>query len=79
MNQPRCLAVDKLGHLLVCDHGNNRIKVFELQESSLKLIGTIGKKGNNKVEFKQPFSVGVLSDGRIVVNDVGNKRMLKIA
>lgn len=79
LNQPRCLAVDKLGHLLVCDHGNNRIQVFELQETSLKLIGTIGEKGNNKVEVKQPFSVGVLSDGRIVVNDVGNKRMLKIA
>ena len=30
------------------------------------------------MELKQPFSVGVLSDGRIVVNDVGNKRMLKI-
>ena len=79
LNQPRCLAVDKLGHLLVCDHGNNRIQVFELQESSLKLIGTIGEGGNSKVKLEQPFSVGVLSDGRIVVNDVGNKRMLKIA
>ena len=76
---PRCLAVDKVGHLLVCDHGNNRIQIFELQESSVKLIGTMGKGGNGKVELQQPFSVGVLSDGRIVVNDVGNKRMLKIA
>ena len=75
---PRCLAVDKVGNLLVCDHGNNRIQMFELHESSVKLIGTIGKGGNGKVELKQPFSVGVLSDGRIVVNDVGNKRMLKI-
>ena len=79
LNQPRFLAVDKLGHLLVCDHGNNRIQVFEVQESNLKLIGTIGKGGNSKVKLEQPFSVGVLSDGRIVVNDVGNKRMLKIA
>jgi len=79
LNCPRCLAVDKLGHLLVCDYGNNRIQVFELQESSLKLIGTIGKGGNSKVEFNQPFSLGVLSDGRIVVNDVGNKRLVKIA
>ena len=76
---PRCLAVDKVGHLLVCDHGNNRIQIFELQESSAKLIGTIGKGSNCKVELQQPFSMGVLSDGRIVVNDVGNKRMLKIA
>ena len=31
------------------------------------------------MELKQPFSVGVLSDGRIIVNDVGNKHLLKIA
>ena len=79
LKYPRFLAVDKVGHLLVCDDGNNRIQIFELQESSLKLIGTIGKGGHGKVELRQPFSVGVLSDGRIVVNDVGNKRMLKIA
>ena len=79
LKYPRCLAVDKVGHLLVCDHDNNRIQIFELQESSLKLIGTIGKGGNGKVELTQPFSVGVLSDGRIIVNDVSNNRMLKIA
>lgn len=79
LDHPRCLAVDKVGHLLVCDHGNNRIQVFELEESSLTFIGTIGNGGNSKVELKQPFSVGVLSDGRIIINDVGNKRLLKIA
>ena len=79
LNNPRCLAVDKVGQLLVCDYGNNRIQVFELEDSSLTLIGTIGNGGNSKVELKQPFSVGVLSDGRIIVNDVGNKRLLKIA
>ena len=79
LNKPRCLGVDKVGQLLVCDYGNNRIQVFELEDSSLTLIGTIGNGGNSKVELKQPFSVGVLSDGRIIVNDVGNKRLLKIA
>ena len=43
LSLPRCLAVDKVGHLLVCDDGNNRIQMFELHESSVKLIGTIGK------------------------------------
>lgn len=78
-NHPRCLAVDKSGHLLVCDSGNNRVQVFKPNDTSLKFIGTIGKKGSQEGEFEQPFSVGVLSDGRIVVNDVGNKRMQKIA
>ena len=75
---PRCLAVDKAGHLPVCDHCNSRIQSFELQESSVKLTGTIRsqrKWGNSEVELKQPFLVGVLSAGRIVV---GNKRMLKL-
>lgn len=70
---PCCLAVDKLGHLLVCDTGNGRVQKFELSGSNAQCKGTIGKRGTKEGEINKPFSVGVLSDGRIVVNDNGNK------
>ena len=37
-NQPRCISVNKAGHLMVCDRGNHRVQVFEL---SGKFVGTI--------------------------------------
>ena len=31
-NYPCCLSVNKSGHLMVCDSGNNRIQVFQLKD-----------------------------------------------
>ena len=71
-NYPRCLSVNKSGHLMVCDSGNNRIQVFQLDG---KFVGKFGRKGSNLGELKSPVSVAVLSNGRIVVCDQGNHRL----
>ena len=63
-NSPRCLAVTKSKHLMVCDHGNNRIQVFELNG---QFVGNFG--------FDRPTSIAVLSNGRIVVTDRYNHRI----
>ena len=60
-NGPHCLSVDKAGHLMVCDYGNNRVQVLELN-------------GELITKFKlmsggSPTSTAVLSDGTIVVSD----------
>ena len=68
-NCPRCLSVNKSGHLMVCDSGNNRIQVFELNG---KFVGKFGTCGSNLGEFKCPWSMAVLSNGRIVVTDLEN-------
>ena len=65
-NYPRCLSVNKSGHLMVCDSGNNRIQVFKLNG---KIVGKFGTKGSHTGELKSPWSVAVLSNGRIVVCD----------
>jgi len=65
-NKPRCLSVNKAGHLMVCDGWNHRVQVFEL---SGKFVGKLGTKGSGMGEFNVPFSKTVLSDGRIVVTD----------
>ena len=71
-NKPRCLSVNKAGHLMVCDEGNHRVQVFEL---SGKFITKFGKKGSGIGEFNAPISTAVLSDGRIVVSDINNHRI----
>ena len=57
---------------MVCDSGNNRIQVFELNG---KFVGKFGKKGSELGEFNIPSSLAVLSNGQIVVSEQGNHRI----
>ena len=57
---------------MVCDSGNNRIQLFELNG---KFVGKFGTKGSNLGEFNYPRSVAVLSNGRIVVCEFNNHRI----
>ena len=57
---------------MVCDSGNNRIQVFQLNG---KFVGKFGTKGSNLGDFNSPDSLAVLSNGRIVVSDVLNHRI----
>ena len=59
-------------HLFVCDCGNHRVQVFELNG---KFIGKFGTRGNKLREFIEPLSVAMLSNGRIVVSDERNHRI----
>ena len=59
-------------HLLVCDQGNHRIQVFELDG---KFVGKFGKNGSKLGEFNNPFSVAVLSNDQIVVSDRKHNRI----
>ena len=71
-NKPRCLSVNKAGHLMVCDALNHRVQVFELNG---RFITKFGRNGSGIGEFKNPVSTAVLSDGRIVVADFYNNRI----
>ena len=71
LKKPSSLSVNKSGHLMVCDGGNNSIQVFELNG---KFVGKFGTQGNKLGEFNTPRSVAVLSDGRIVVCEHYNHR-----
>ena len=71
-NYPRCMAVTKSKHLMVCGGGNNRIQVFELNG---KFVAKFGTRGDNLGEFSTPTFVAVLKSGRIVVSEWGNNRI----
>ena len=73
---PRCLSVDKAEHLMVCDYGNNIVQVLDL---SGKFITKIRVPYGGEIEpFQLPTSTAVLTDGRIVLTDHCNDRMLII-
>ena len=57
---------------MVCDEFNDRVQVFEL---SGKFVTKFGKKGSERGELNNPVSTAVLSDGKIVVSDLGNHRI----
>ena len=59
-NKPKCLSVNKAGHLMVCDGANDRVQVLEL---SGKFITTFKLMSGGS-----PVSIAVPSDGRIVVS-----------
>ena len=65
-NTPRCLSMDKAGHLMVCDQFNHR---------SGKFVAKFGTKGSGTGELNKPVSAAVLSDGKIVVSDINNSRI----
>ena len=62
---PWGLAVDKSGRLVVCDYGNHRIQLFQLD-------GTFCCKFGRKPSFNCPVSVAVLSDGKFAVTQFFN-------
>ena len=72
LNEPRCLSVNKIGQLVICDAGNHRIQVFE---PNGKFIAKFGSFGNAKGQFNRPFSAATLKDGRIVVSDIQSHRI----
>jgi DNA-binding beta-propeller fold protein YncE len=68
---PTDVAVDdKRGLLYVVDNENHRVLIFGLEDHDY--IGTVGKMGHNRGEFRWPFSISLDSDGIAYVVDVVN-------
>ena len=71
-NGPRSLWVTQSKQLMVCDGGNHRLQVFELNG---RFVGKFGTKGDKLGQFEHPKSAAVLSNGRIVVSEYSNHRI----
>ena len=69
---PRCLSVDKAGHLFICDRWNNRVHVFKLNGEFITKFGAGGKENE---KMKGPISTAFLSNGRIIVTEYENHRV----
>ena len=67
-NDPCCLSVDKVGHLMICDKLNHRIQFLDIPSG--KFHTKFEVKGKDIGGLGNPVSMAVLSNGRIVVSDV---------
>ena len=72
LSHPTGLAVDKIGHLLVCCLENPRVQVFTLDG---KFVAKFGEYGQELGQMFSPTSVSVLKSGRIVVCEFENNRL----
>ena len=69
---PRCLSVDRAGHILVCDSMNHRVQVLKLNG---EFVTKFGAYGEEEGKFNMPVSTAILRDGRIIVTEIGNHRI----
>ncbi len=69
---PTSVAVDAFDNILVVDHQNNRIQVFN---SNGIFLHSFGQKGCGDGEFSGPSAIAINSNGHILVSDTFNNRI----
>ena len=76
VDDPRGVAVNQRGEVVVAECGGCRISVFSPSGEKLQ---SFGKRGSGQGEFRGPHGVAVDGDGNIVVADCGNYRIQKFS
>jgi len=71
-SNPSGVAVDGEGRIIVSDQSNNRVQIFDKNETHLK---SFGGSGANNGQFQNPYGVAVDGEGRIIVSDRNNHRV----
>jgi DNA-binding beta-propeller fold protein YncE len=72
LRYPYGVALDREGHLVVCEYGNNRVQVLDVQGRSLRILGGPGRQAG---ELAYPWGVAVDSGDRLYIADSGNNRV----
>jgi uncharacterized protein (TIGR03663 family) len=73
--QPRGIAVDPQGNIIVADSANHRLIVFDPSGTPIR---TIGSFGSGDGQFYEPRGVAVDTQGNIYVADTWNARIVKL-
>ena len=72
-NDPRGVAFDSAGHIIVADTCNHRVQVLRYSDGSH--VRTIGSEGRGNGQFSYPCGVLIDGQGRIIVSDSLNDRI----
>jgi DNA-binding beta-propeller fold protein YncE len=73
-NEPRGVAFDGAGNIIVADCFNHRVQV--LRYSDGRHVRTLcGSQGSGNGQFNGPWGVAVDGQGRIIVSDCYNNRI----
>jgi hypothetical protein len=67
------IAIDEEERIYVLDYTEAHIKVFDKKGRYMK---TIGKKGQGPGEMASPFSICIIPDDELVIQDLNNRRIL---
>jgi len=67
------LGVNEQGDIYILDEQAGNIKIFDQNGRFLK---TIGKKGQGPGEFGMPISLAIMPSQNIIVNDMGQRKIL---
>ena len=72
---PYDLAQDAGGNLWVVEYGGNRVTKMTTDGQTL---GVFGSSGGGSGQFATPWGIAVASDGRVIVCDTGNRRLVEL-
>jgi iron(III) transport system ATP-binding protein len=75
LHYPYDLTVGPDGDLFAIEYGGNRVTQLNLRGETL---GRFGSTGHGVGEFSTPWGLAVDSNGRIVVADTGNRRLVEL-
>jgi iron(III) transport system ATP-binding protein len=75
LEYPYDLRVTKDNLIYVIENKSARLTVMTLDGT---IVGRFGKPGRGMHEFYQPWDLTVLSDGRVLVADTGNHRLVEL-
>lgn len=75
LHYPYDLTAGPGSDLFAIEYGGNRVTRLNLHG---KTLGTFGSTGHGVGEFSTPWGLAVASDGRIVVADTGNRRLVEL-
>ncbi|MHC4877147.1 MAG: NHL repeat-containing protein [Planctomycetota bacterium] len=72
---PYDLAQDAGGDLWVIEYGGNRVTKMTTDGQTL---GVFGSSGGGRGQFSTPWGIAVAADGRVIVCDTGNRRLVEL-
>jgi len=70
---PYGMDMDREGHLIVCEFGNNRVQMIDKETG--KGLAAWGNAGRELGELAYPWAVAVDKRGKVVAVDSGNNRL----
>ena len=75
LEYPYDIRLDKKNQIYVIENKSARLTVMRLDGT---IVGRYGRPGRGLNQFYQPWDLTVLSDGRILVADTGNHRLVEL-
>ena len=86
LSSPQGVAVDGLGHLLIADTGNHRIRRVDATSGVIDTVAGAGAPGfggdgglATEAQLNNPVGLGLDERGRVYVADAGNARVRRMS